>query len=83
MTRVGARPDPLGAHERLRASTAAGHARTRYPGPAGELIAREIEAYAHHGYRGDQTALIPRLIGDLMRPAREAPTPTDLTGEAA
>lgn len=58
----------LAAHDKLRARTAAHHARTRYPGPVGDLLAREISAYVDFGYRTDEASVVPRLVDDLMRP---------------
>lgn len=53
-------------HEKLRLLTAAYHAKKKYPGPVGELIAREIESWADFGYRFDNSALVPRVVKEVM-----------------
>ncbi len=68
-------PPHLDAHERLRATTAAGHARRRF-GAMGQLVAREIEAYVRFGYRTDGTGLVPQVIDQLMRPEPSPPVAT-------
>lgn len=58
---------------RLRA--AALHARRTLPGPLGELVARELRAYADFGYRFSTDALLPRLANQVLAtlsPADEA-----------
>lgn len=51
--------------ETLRYRTAARQARQRYPGPLGELVYRELVAYAELGYWiGD--GVIPRLVEELL-----------------
>lgn len=44
---------------------AVNEARRRYPGPAGEILAQEIDFYLVCGYRTDQRSLIPQLIAEL------------------
>lgn len=61
-------------HERSRCLAAARFARRVYPGPLGELVARELTAYAEFGHRfGD--GLIPRLVTAVLatRPDQEPP----------
>ncbi len=58
--------DRLRLHESSRIRAAALHARRRYPGPLGELVARELTAYAEFGYRFAADALIPRLVTDIL-----------------
>lgn len=41
----------LAFHEQGRYRAAAGHARRVLPGPVGELVYRELSAYAEFGYR--------------------------------
>jgi hypothetical protein len=53
--------DPFQAHERSRIRAAARHARRMYPGELGELVFRELSAYAEFGIRFSVDALIPRL----------------------
>lgn len=56
----------LQQHERSRMRTAAVHARRLYPGALGELVARELTAYADFGYRFTGDALIPRLASEIL-----------------
>lgn len=61
------RPTPLAQHDKLRALTAAHHAKLQYPGPAGELLAAEITSYAELSYLAQPSAAVRRLIDELMR----------------
>jgi hypothetical protein len=67
-TSVPARGDatPLPYHERSRMRAAALHARRLYPGWVGELLHRELCAYADFGYRFSNDALIPRLATEIL-----------------
>lgn len=56
----------LQRHEAARYRAAAGHARRVYPGPLGELVSRELSAYAEFGYRFDDDGLIPRLAAAVL-----------------
>ncbi|MEJ2860165.1 hypothetical protein [Actinomycetospora flava] len=57
-------------HERSRLRAAAHHARRALPGPLGDLVHRELMAYAEFGHRMTDDALIPRLAADVLaRPA--------------
>jgi hypothetical protein len=42
------------------------HARRLYPGPLGELVFRELTAYADFGYQFAADALIPRLAAEIL-----------------
>jgi hypothetical protein len=53
-------------HERSRVRAAAHHARRLHPGPLGELVHRELSAYAEFGYRFSADALIPRLVAEIL-----------------
>lgn len=53
-------------HERSRYRAAARHARRVYPGPLGELVYRELIAYAEFGYRLGEDGLIPRLAAAVL-----------------
>jgi hypothetical protein len=53
-------------HERCRYRTAAHHARRLYPGCVGELLHRELTAYADFGRRFDREALVPRLADEIL-----------------
>jgi hypothetical protein len=57
--------------ERSRVRAAALHARRIHPGRIGELLARELSAYAEFGYRFDTDALVPRLVDEILA----TPTP--------
>jgi hypothetical protein len=57
---------PLPPHERSRLRAAALHARRIYPAPLGELVFRELTAYADFGYRLSSDALIPRLATAVL-----------------
>lgn len=57
---------PLPFHERSRMRAAALHARRLYPGGVGELVHRELCAYADFGYRFSNDALIPRLAAEIL-----------------
>jgi len=37
-----------------------------YPGPVGQLVHREIQAYLEFGHRLGQTGLITRLAEDVL-----------------
>jgi len=54
------------AHERSRVRAAALHARRVHPGPVGELLQRELDAYADFGYRFDTDRLVPRLAEEVL-----------------
>ena len=58
-------PAPID-HERL--YEAAQRALDRYPGPVGQLLQREIQAYLELGHRFAQASLITRLVEDLLKP---------------
>jgi hypothetical protein len=75
MSTIGRDPavqgDPLpllALHERARYRAAADYALRRYPGPVGELIHRELSAYADFGHRFAHDALIPHLAADVLTP---------------
>jgi hypothetical protein len=57
---------PLNAHERAKVRAAAHHSRRVYPGPLGELVHRELTAYAEFGYRFAIDALVPRLATEIL-----------------
>lgn len=40
-------------------------ARAKYPGPAGELIARELYVWSDFGFRFDRSCIIAKLIKEL------------------
>ena len=51
--------------EQVRYRWAALHGRRMYPGALGELVYRELTAYADFGYRFDDGGLIPRLAAAI------------------
>jgi hypothetical protein len=52
-------------HEKARYRAAALLGRRIYPGPLGELVHRELTAYAEFGYRFSDNGLIPRLAAAI------------------
>ncbi len=68
--------EQLRQHECSRYRAAAAHARRVYPGPVGELVARELAAYADFGYRFTADALIPQLATQVLAtPSRQPIVP--------
>jgi hypothetical protein len=72
-------PGVLEPVERARLYRAAHRARSRYPGPVGELIQREIEAFLGFGYRFTSGALFARLANHVLadETSRESHVPPD------
>ncbi|GAA4875527.1 hypothetical protein [Actinomycetospora straminea] len=64
--RIHGDAEALPPHERSRFRAAAWHARRIYPGPLGELVSRELSAYAEFGYRLSNDGLIPRLATAVL-----------------
>jgi hypothetical protein len=64
--RIQGDADTLGARDIMRYRTAALRARRAYPGPIGELMSRELNAYADFGHRFSSDALIPRLAEEIL-----------------
>lgn len=61
--------DPAGRlppYESTRLRAAAHHAKRAYPGPIGDLLARELTAYADFGYRFAADGLVVRLATDVL-----------------
>jgi len=58
--------------EQVRYRWAALHGRRMYPGALGELIYRELTAYADFGYRFKNDGLIPRLAAAIHDEAEQA-----------
>ena len=59
-------------HEQSRFRAAAGQARRLYPGPLGELVHRELTAYAEFGYWFDRNGLLARLAAELLATGTES-----------
>lgn len=53
------------------ARTAAERARILYPGPVGEMLARELDVWAEFAYRFTGASLIDKLIDHLLDPKRQ------------
>lgn len=66
------RPVGLEQHERVQALAAAHQVKKRYPGPAGEILANEITAWHHMGFRVDNASPVARLIRELTTSPQEA-----------
>lgn len=68
------RPSPpaLPPHERAHLEAAAEHATRVYPGPVGELLARELRAHAEFGYRFGRGGLISRVARRLLATPAES-----------
>jgi len=56
----------LAAHQQTEALAAMHHARRRYPGPAGGILAAEIGAFKDLGRVAQPTCAVARLIHELM-----------------
>ena len=69
--------DPFQTHEKARIRAAARQARRIYPGDVGELVSRELIAYAEFGIRFSVDSLIPRLATQIL--ATHAPEAADVT----
>jgi hypothetical protein len=59
---------PLPFVQLARYRAAALRARRDYPGPLGELLQRELTAYADFGYRLSSDSLIDRLAAQILQP---------------
>jgi hypothetical protein len=60
------RPERIESPHRLRALNAAARARKAYPGPAGDVLADALNAYADLGWLARANHPIHRLIAELM-----------------
>ncbi len=61
-------PGRLSAAEHSRANTALHHAKSRFPGAVGDVLAAEITAYRDLGYVAQPGSTVVRLIDELLRP---------------
>jgi hypothetical protein len=59
-------PTPRSMSDRDRLNEAAQRALSLYPGPVGQLVHREIQAYLDFGHQFGQPSLITRLAEDLL-----------------
>lgn len=64
---------PMEQHEKARLRAAAVRAKRVYPGPAGELLSRDILTWEEFGYRLGSSSLILRLVEQIM--TAELPKP--------
>lgn len=72
-TLATAAPAKMDLHEQSRVSAAGHRAKRMFPGPIGELLHREIDAWAHWGYRIDQSGLLPRVVDHIMTAVEDHP----------
>ena len=56
----------LRSSDRFELHKAAIKAKLRYPGPVGELIARELDIWLQFGYRFERRGLTGRLVAHLL-----------------
>lgn len=66
-------PNPMDAHTKMRLRAAAFRASRLYPGPVGELLARELLTWEEFGYRLGAHLLIMRLVDYVLK----EPLPSD------
>lgn len=62
-------PEPMAFPEKQRTRAAAFRATKAYPGPVGELIARELMSWDEFGYRLGSHALVSRLVDHVLEVA--------------
>jgi hypothetical protein len=60
-------PAPMDHHEKMRMRSAAFRAAKLYPGPVGQLLAQEINAWHDFGYRLGKSRLILELVDHVMK----------------
>jgi hypothetical protein len=68
-------------HEKARYRAAAVLGRRIYPGPLGELVHRELTAYAEFGYRFSDDGLIPRLAAAINHDVNDRANPPRTQGD--
>jgi len=73
----------LEPREKARYRAAARRGRLLYPGPLGELVQRELNAYAEFGYRFSDDGLIPRLAAAINDDVEERAEPNGQGREMA
>lgn len=56
----------MDCHVKARFRVAAHHARRVYPGPVGELLAREILSWEQMGYRLGGEALMTQVVDEVL-----------------
>ena len=65
-------PVPMDHHEKMRLRAAAFRATRLYPGPVGELVSRELLTWEEFGYRLGGSALVMRLVDQVLKSPMEA-----------
>jgi len=60
-------PVPMDHHEKMRLRAAAFRVTRLYPGPAGEVLSRELLTWEEFGYRLGGGALVMRLVDHILR----------------
>jgi hypothetical protein len=73
--RAGAGDRGLDGDERAVYRAAAEHALREYPGALGELVHRELQAFADFGYRLAGDRLVARLAAELLSAVQEGEAP--------
>lgn len=61
------KPPALAPHEQSRIRAARFRAKRLYPGPVGELIDRELGAWADFGFRLDKSGMAARLVDHILK----------------
>ena len=64
-------PVPMDHHEKMRLRAAAFRATRLYPGPVGELVSRELLTWEEFGYRLGGSALVMRLVDQVLKSPME------------
>jgi hypothetical protein len=64
-------PVPMDHHEKMRLRAAAFRATRLYPGPVGELVSRELLTWEEFGYRLGGSALVMRLVDQVLQSPME------------
>jgi hypothetical protein len=72
-TLATAPPPKLDLQEKSKVSAAAHRAKRLFPGPVGECLFREIDAYAQFGWRLDRDAVMARLVAHIMTLEEQRP----------
>ena len=60
-------PAPMDHHEKMRLRAAAFRVTRLYPGPAGEVLSRELLTWEEFGYRLGGSSLVMRLVDQVLK----------------
>lgn len=71
-TTATAPPEKLAFPDKSRISAAAYRAARLFPGPIGDVLARELLAYADFGWRLERDGVMPRLVDVIMTTPEDA-----------